>query len=147
MTIKKKHILICTLAAAVICFVQILNADQPEVSQCKKEQLLDTSKVLTADDYNPSAMFFKMMFAVVLVVGLGITVVYVSKKMLPKITNAPGKEIKVIETAHLGPRKTLHIIKAGEKKLLIAAACDKITLLADISETLSAAHDHGVSTN
>ena len=42
-------------------------------------------------------LFLKMTFSVLLVVSLGIVAVYLSKKFIPKLTNMPGKEIRVLE--------------------------------------------------
>ena len=80
-------------------------------------------------------LFFKMMFAVLLVVVLGVAAVYVSKKFLPKITNLSGKKIRVVETVHLGPRKTVHLLKIENRHLLIGSTTESITLLAEIRLT------------
>ena len=80
-------------------------------------------------------LFFKMMFAVLLVVVLGVAAVYVSKKFLPKITNLQGKKIRVIETVHLGPRKTVHLLKIANQHLLIGSTTESITLLAEVRLT------------
>ncbi len=79
-------------------------------------------------------LFFKMMFSVVLVIGLGIGALYLSKKVLPKVTNGPGKEIRILETTCLGPRKALHLVEVGNQRLLIASTTDTITALAQVSD-------------
>ncbi len=78
-----------------------------------------------------------MMFSVLLVVVLGAAAIYISKKYLPKITNLAGKDIRIVETIHLGPRKMLHVIKAGNRKLLIGSTNENITLLADLTNELA----------
>jgi flagellar biosynthetic protein FliO len=78
-------------------------------------------------------LFHKMMFSVLLVVGLGAAAIYISKKYLPKITNLAGKNVRIVETIHLGPRKMIHVIKAGNRKLLIGSTNENITLLADLT--------------
>ncbi len=82
-------------------------------------------------------LFFKTMFMVVLVAVLGAAAIYVSKKFLPKITNLPGKKIRVIETAHIGPRKMVHLLKIGNQRLLIGSTNESITKLADVTDALS----------
>lgn len=79
-------------------------------------------------------LFFKMMFSVVLVVVLGAAALYMSKKVLPRITNLPGKEIRILETAHLGPRKAVHLVKIGNQRLLIGSTNESISMLADVTE-------------
>jgi flagellar protein FliO/FliZ len=75
-----------------------------------------------------------MMFSVVLVVVLGAAALYMSKKVLPRITNLPGREIRILETAHLGPRKAVHLVKIGNQRLLIGSTNESISMLADVTE-------------
>jgi len=78
---------------------------------------------------------YKMLLSILVVAGLGAGVVYVSKKLLPKISNLPGKQIRVIETHHLGPRKSIHLISAGSRRLLIGSTSETITILADVTDS------------
>jgi len=79
-------------------------------------------------------LFLKMMLSVVLVIALGAAALYVSKKVLPRVAHAPGKEIHVLETAYLGPRKALHLVEVGSQRLLIASTNDNVTMLAHVNE-------------
>lgn len=83
---------------------------------------------------NTQELFFKMMFSVLIVVALGAATIYISKKFLPRITNLPGKMIHIVETVHLGPRKTVHLLKIGEQQLLIGSTSESITMLADVTK-------------
>jgi flagellar biosynthetic protein FliO len=82
-------------------------------------------------------MFYKMMFAVLLVVVLGAAALYISKKFVPRITCLSGKKIQVFETVHLGPRKAVHLIKIGNRRLLIGSTNESITKLADVTDALA----------
>jgi flagellar biosynthetic protein FliO len=86
---------------------------------------------------NTRELFFKLMVSVLLVISLGIAAIYASKKLLPKITNSPGRQIRVIETVHIGPRKSLHLLEIGNQRLLIGSTNETITKLADIHEAFS----------
>jgi len=86
------------------------------------------------NDLGRGELFLKMMFSVVLVLALGAAAAYVSKKVLPRITNLPGKEIRILETAHLGPRKSVHLLRIGNQRLLIGSTNESITMLADVTE-------------
>lgn len=79
-------------------------------------------------------LFVRMMLCILLVAGLGAGMLYLSKRVLPKVTSAPGKEIHVRETAYLGPRKSLHLVEIGNHKLLIGSTNDSITALADLTD-------------
>ena len=82
-----------------------------------------------------SELFYKMLLSVVLVIALGSAVIYVSKKILPRFSNLPGKQIRVIETTHIAPRKGLHLVQVGVRRLLIASTNEQITMLADVTES------------
>jgi flagellar biogenesis protein FliO len=79
--------------------------------------------------------FYKMLLSILVVAGLGAGVVYVSRKLLPKISNLPGKQIRVIETHHLGHRKSIHLIATGSRRLLIGSTSETITMLADVTDS------------
>jgi len=82
-------------------------------------------------------LFFKFMVSVLFIVSLGAAGIYVSKRFLPKITNLSGKEIRIAETVHLGPRKAVHLLEIGERRFLIGSTNENITRLADLTSTLT----------
>lgn len=86
-------------------------------------------------------LFFKMTFSVLLVVVLGVAAIYVSKKLLPRITNLPGKEIGIVETVHLGPHKAVHLLKIGNRRLLVGSTNESITTLADVTDEFEQSED------
>jgi len=79
-------------------------------------------------------LFFKMMLSILLVAGLGVGALYLSKKVLPRVTKACGKEIRVVETTYLGPRKALHLVEIGGQRLLIGSTNESIVTLADVGD-------------
>jgi len=119
---------------------------QPAENQ-PKESLFNNSSSMFKNDPNLSGgsdgslttreLFYKMMFAVFFVVVLGIAAIYISKRFVPKITNLAGRKIRVIETVHLGQRKTLYLLKIGSRELLIGSTNENITMLADVSSNES----------
>jgi len=84
-------------------------------------------------------LFFKMMLSVLFLVALSAAAIYVSKRFLPKITNLQGKKIRIAETVHLGPRKAVHLLEIGNRRLLIGSTNENITRLADLT-TLDAGY-------
>jgi flagellar biosynthetic protein FliO len=82
-------------------------------------------------------LFYRAIFAVVVVIVLAVAAVYVSKKLLPKITKIPGREIHVVETIYIGQRKALHLVEAGNRRLLIGSTNENITKLADITDEVT----------
>jgi len=72
------------------------------------------------------------------VLGLGAVLVLLIKKVLPKIGVAipGGKRISVIETAHLGSKKTMYLVRVGGRDLLLGTSRDGIAMLADVTQAL-----------
>jgi flagellar biogenesis protein FliO len=89
--------------------------------------------VRTDSGFSTREILTKLLLSVLAVGVLGAAAIYVSKKVLPKIGNLPGKRIHIIETVHLGPRKALHLVEVGNQQLLIGSTGEGITKLADVS--------------
>jgi flagellar biosynthetic protein FliO len=81
--------------------------------------------------------FYKMLLSISLVVALSFAAIYVSKKLLPKLANHQGKQIRVIETTYIAPRKGIHLIQIGSRRLLVASTNESVTMLADVTESVA----------
>jgi flagellar biogenesis protein FliO len=79
-------------------------------------------------------LFFKMMLMVLVVVALGVAMMYISRKILPKFAHLPAKRIQVVETVHIGPSKAVHLLKVGGQLILIGSTKENISRLSDITE-------------
>jgi len=105
------------------------------------------SSPLTATGFDNNGLVLRMMLAAGGVIGLGVVALYLSKKVLPRVTNSAGREIRIVETTCLGPRKALHLVEIGAQRLLIASAGDSVTMLAHLddvpAETLEQPSDNG----
>ncbi|MFA5553009.1 MAG: flagellar biosynthetic protein FliO [Phycisphaerae bacterium] len=111
--------------------------NQPAQNQTKFDLSLAKDPNFTFGQNNQLStreMFLKMVFAVFIVIILVSAVVYLSKKVGNKIVNTPGREIRVTETCYLGQRKSLHLIKMGNRKILIGCTAENITKLAEITD-------------
>jgi len=135
-------------AVLVVCSAQsATDESEPEKPKAESQDSKFTTGSLFASDPNFSKtpgnssgnkeLFYKMMLSVLLVVALGAAAIYVSRKLLPRITNLPGKEIRIVETIHIGPRKTLHLLKIGNQCLLLGSTGENITKLADVTDALA----------
>jgi len=78
--------------------------------------------------------FYKMLLSISLVIGLSLAAIFVSKKLLPKLANHQGKQIRVLETTYIAPRKGIHLIQVGSRRLLVASTNESVTMLADVTE-------------
>jgi flagellar biogenesis protein FliO len=97
--------------------------------------LNDPNRVaFTGIDLDNGGLFLRMLLAVGTVAGLGVAALYLSKKVLPRMVNTAGREIRIIETTCLGPRKALHLVEVGGQRLLIASTSESITMLTSVGE-------------
>jgi flagellar biogenesis protein FliO len=119
-----------------------VNLTLPVEAGAKQSEVTDSQPASTQEIRIPgqqagpagSELLVKMTLSVLAVAVIGVAAIYVSKKLLPKIANLPGKEIRVIETAYLGARKQLHLVEVGGRRVLIAATGENITMLSDVTE-------------
>ncbi len=89
---------------------------------------------LQNEEYSPWELFRKMMLSVVVVIVLGGAALYVSRKVLPRLANAPGKRVRIIETTHLGPRRSVHLLEVDNHRFLLGSTNERITKIADITQ-------------
>ena len=146
MGLSKKKIVVFLAAISLCSGAAFVYSAQPGTDASTKP-LFDNSDsssdnqpnltIESDDNLGTGELFFKMMFTVLLVVVLGIAAIYLSKKLLPRFTHLPGKKIRVIETVHLGHRRTVHLLKIGNQQLLIGSTNENITKLADVTDELS----------
>ena len=123
--------------ALVVCSAQSPATEPKKTTSYNPYCLSENDSNHSSGPLDTGELFLKMMAAVLLVVVLGIAAIYISKKFLPKITNLPGKKIRILETVHLGPRKAVHLLQIGNQQLLIGSTSEGITALADVTDTLT----------
>ncbi len=139
-------VLFCFLWLILHCAQSGTNATEQNTSITESSQPddfltseFDLSKLNSDSSFLPdsdsSELFYRTMLAISIVIVLGISAIYATKKLLPKIANTSGKEIQVVETVHLGPRKSIHLIKIGKQRLLIGSTNENICKLADLTNT------------
>jgi len=87
---------------------------------------------LTSTGLDNTNLFLRMALAIGVVGGLGGLALYLSKRVLPRAINPPGREIRIIETTYLGPRKALHLVEVGPRRLLLASTGDTLRMLASL---------------
>jgi len=86
-------------------------------------------------------LLYQMAGSIVLVMVLLVGCWFVVRKVLPRLTHSSSKHLRVVETASLGPHKTVHLVQVGQHRLLIGASRDRVTMLTrldDANETDSA---------
>ncbi len=69
--------------------------------------------------------------------------IFLVRRFLPKIGVATGKNVRVLETVHLGPRKTVHLLRVGSRTYLVGGAREEISMLADVTEAVGGGEQTG----
>jgi flagellar biogenesis protein FliO len=147
---KKRIVFLCLLLLASGGWIAVAARQAgADAGQEMAKGAANASAVPFSNDPDPSSgpnlrlgngeLFFKMMLSVGLVLGLGGAALYLSRRVLPRMTQRTGKEIRILETACLGPRKALHLVEVGGQRLLIASASDHVTMLTTVNEAWPAA--------
>ncbi len=85
-----------------------------------------------ADGGDMLAAGFKVLAALVVVIGLMLLVYALSRRGLKMIPGQREGRIKVVETRGLGPRKGLFLVRVRERELLLGVSADRIELLCDM---------------
>jgi flagellar biosynthetic protein FliO len=140
---RKKLISLGVIVLTGSFFITCLSApaaDQkasPAPSQVVQSSKDSNYPFITGDRLNTGELFYKMTFAVLLVIVLAIGAAYFSKKLLPKIARFPSKQIKIIETVSLGQHRNLYLVDVAGKKLLIGGTNESINRLADLSDPMA----------
>ncbi len=86
--------------------------------------------------FDTGGIYWRMMLAILLVLALGIAAYYVSKKVSGKIVNLPNRQIKLVESLYLGSRKALHLIKVGDRSIIVGTTPTAITRIADLGQNV-----------
>ncbi len=111
----------------------------PQTPVTTSSLFADDPDFQTGSDYGlgHQELFYRTIIAVVFVIVLGAAAIYVSRRLLPKLARLPGKEIRIVETVHIGPRRAVHLLQIGEQRLLIGSTNENITKLADLTDGLA----------
>ena len=83
-------------------------------------------------DGGGAGTMWKLLAYVVVILVLGAGALVVTRKFLPRLRIAGGREMSVVETAHLAPRVTLHLVEAGGKRFMVGATRERVSMLAEI---------------
>ena len=89
-----------------------------------------------------TGMMWQMLASVLGILVIGVLAILVIKKLLPRLAKSSGKRISVLETAHLGPNKHIHLLQVGLRKVLVASSRDGVVKLGDVTDAFAADYPH-----
>lgn len=100
---------------------------------------------LFRDEKPSGGLAWQMLAAMLVVLVLGGAAVVVSKKLLPRLHGGAARSVAVLETVYLGPRKSLHLVRVGSKRFLLAGTKDQVRLLAEVTGSFDEAYAAALS--
>jgi flagellar biogenesis protein FliO len=95
----------------------------------------DQSLKIGAPDTGNS-IIWQSLTAVLVILLLGGLALYVVKRIGPRISQARGKKIRLMETFSLGPQKALFLVEVGSQRLLLGVSRDNVRLMADVTASV-----------
>ena len=116
---------------------RVLESNSPDANGEKGGVFSRSEKDGSGGGLGGGELFFRMLVMVMVVTLLGAAMVYVSRKYGSRLRGLSGREIQVMETTSIGPRKLVHIVKVGKKRLLIGSTNEHISMLADVTDALA----------
>jgi flagellar biogenesis protein FliO len=76
---------------------------------------------------------WQMLAATLVILFIGVVAIVVVKKLLPRLAKSRGRRISVLETAYLGPHKSVHLLQVGDRKVLVGSSRDSVVKLGDVT--------------
>lgn len=84
-------------------------------------------------DSGLSGPLWQMIGIVAMILVLGVGGLWVVRRLAPRIQQRRGRHIAVVETACLGPNKRVHLLKVGDRDLLVSSTREHVSMLADVT--------------
>ena len=81
-----------------------------------------------------SSLLHQMLAMVVVIALLGGVSWYVMKRGLPKLKGVGSRRVQVEETTYLASRHSLHLVRVGSRRLLVASGREGVRSLGDVSD-------------
>ncbi|MGC9453849.1 MAG: flagellar biosynthetic protein FliO [Phycisphaerae bacterium] len=81
-------------------------------------------------------MLWKMMASLMVLAVLAVAAWVVFRKVVPRIGQTSGRRVRLLETTYVGPRKAVHLLQVGRRRLLISSSREEVSLLADVTDAV-----------
>lgn len=77
-----------------------------------------------------SALILRTVLALVLVLGLIGLLAYVANRLMPRWRRIQSRNVRILETTALGPRRALHVVEFAGNRYLLASTANHVSLIA-----------------
>lgn len=89
----------------------------------------------SAEEVSSTDLLYRMVWSVLIVAGLGVGVIYLSRKVLPKYGAGKGKYIRVLESVNIGSGNRICLVETEDKKILIGSGSGGVSRLSEIGKS------------
>jgi flagellar biosynthetic protein FliO len=83
---------------------------------------------------DPALLMASVFLKLVIVVLIMIAALWLLRRIQGGGWKATARQVQVLETTHLSPRRAIHLIQIGDRKLLIGATDQSVSLLTEIDD-------------
>jgi flagellar protein FliO/FliZ len=83
-----------------------------------------------------TGILWQTLSSVLVILVLGAVGMVAVKRFLPRLGRpfGGGRTVRVLETVPLGPRRSVHLLQVGGRKILVGDSQNNISMLADITD-------------
>jgi flagellar biosynthetic protein FliO len=135
---RLKTVLIALVLLVVIIFLGKMSRSNDDtvvsVGNSANVQNAGQNVGLQPYKYSSTGIYYRLLFAVFIVAAMGFGVYWMSRRFAYKGRGGKAGRIEILETAYLAARKTLHIVKIGNRTFLIGSTNDSIRSLAELGD-------------
>ncbi len=81
---------------------------------------------------------WRVLASVVVILVLGAAAFVVLRKLSPRIGIRRGRELAIVETIYVGPKRAVHLLQVGNRRFLLGSQREGVSMLAEVTEPLAA---------
>ncbi len=111
-------------------------ATRPATSQPKPPLVLrdSDSPLRTTPQVSTTKLLFEMLAYVLILAVLGVVGVMLYRRLGGRARLGGGRRVRTLETTHLGPQRSVHLLQVGERRLLVGSSRENVRFLADVTD-------------
>ena len=76
--------------------------------------------------------------SVIVILVLGAAAFVVLRKLSPRIGIRRGRELALVETIYVGPKRAVHLLQVGNRRFLLGSQREGVSMLAEVTEPFTA---------
>jgi len=81
---------------------------------------------------------WRVLASVLVIIALGAAAFVVLRKLSPRIGIRRGRELALVETIYVGPKRAVHLLQVGNRRFLLGSQREGVSMLAEVTEPFTA---------